>query len=69
MRRYSFSRFSIATIITLNVSVHVPNVSFPAPQQFEWNGELKDISSSFVGVSPEFEFALYTLVFLMDQVC
>lgn len=37
-------------------------------QQFEWNGELKDISSSFVGVSPEFEMALYTLLFLLDQV-
>ncbi|CAB1117430.1 unnamed protein product [Ectocarpus sp. CCAP 1310/34] len=35
--------------------------------QFEWNGELKEISSSFVGVSPEFEIALYTLLFLLDQ--
>ncbi|CAN0583461.1 unnamed protein product, partial [Ectocarpus sp. 12 AP-2014] len=34
-----------------------------------WNGELKEISSSFVGVSPEFEIALYTLLFLLDQVC
>ncbi|CAN0354177.1 unnamed protein product, partial [Ectocarpus fasciculatus] len=33
--------------------------------QFEWNGELKEISSSFVGVSPEFEIALYTLLFLL----
>ncbi|CAM9744731.1 unnamed protein product, partial [Hapterophycus canaliculatus] len=36
--------------------------------QFEWNGELKEISSSFVGVSPEFEMALYTLLFLLDEV-
>ncbi|CAM9842675.1 unnamed protein product, partial [Ectocarpus sp. 4 AP-2014] len=35
--------------------------------QFEWNSELKEISSSFVGVSPEFEIALYTLLFLLDQ--
>ncbi|CAM9754297.1 unnamed protein product, partial [Laminaria digitata] len=35
--------------------------------QFEWNGELKEISSSFVGVSPEFELALYTLLFLLDK--
>lgn len=41
---------------------------FSLPAQFEWNGELKDISSSFVGVSPEFEMALYTLLFLLDQV-
>lgn len=35
--------------------------------QFEWNGDLKKVSSSFVGVSPEFELALYTLLFLLDQ--
>lgn len=34
----------------------------------KWNGELKEISSSFVGVSPEFELALYTLLFLLDKV-
>ncbi|KAL2901746.1 Poly(U)-specific endoribonuclease-B [Bienertia sinuspersici] len=31
--------------------------------QFEWNGVLKSLSSMFVGVSPEFELALYTLCF------
>ncbi|GAB2230314.1 hypothetical protein Drorol1_Dr00014575 [Drosera rotundifolia] len=31
--------------------------------QFEWNGLLKSVSSSFIGVSPEFEVALYTLCF------
>lgn len=31
--------------------------------QFEWNGVLKNLSSMFVGVSPEFELALYTLCF------
>ncbi|CAN0076789.1 unnamed protein product, partial [Discosporangium mesarthrocarpum] len=36
--------------------------------QFEWNGELKDISSSFIGVSPEFELSLYTMLFLLDKV-
>eukprot|EP00903_Cladosiphon_okamuranus_P006431 g6292.t1 len=35
--------------------------------QFEWNGELKNISSAFVGVSPEFEMGLYTLLFLLDK--
>ncbi|CAM9589106.1 unnamed protein product [Ascophyllum nodosum] len=35
--------------------------------QFEWCGELKSVSSSFVGVSPEFELALYTMLFLLDQ--
>lgn len=31
--------------------------------QFEWNGILKSVSSTLVGVSPEFEIALYTLCF------
>ncbi|KAM7258113.1 hypothetical protein ACFE04_013854 [Oxalis oulophora] len=31
--------------------------------QFEWNGVLKSVSSTLVGVSPEFEVALYTLCF------
>ncbi|GMN30844.1 hypothetical protein TIFTF001_002991 [Ficus carica] len=31
--------------------------------QFEWNGILKSVSSTLVGVSPEFEVALYTLCF------
>ncbi|KAK9927787.1 hypothetical protein M0R45_024953 [Rubus argutus] len=33
--------------------------------QFEWNGVLKAVSSTLVGVSPEFEVALYTLCFFM----
>ncbi|XP_021297694.1 poly(U)-specific endoribonuclease-B-like [Herrania umbratica] len=33
--------------------------------QFEWNGILKSVSSTLVGVSPEFEIALYTLCFFM----
>ncbi|KAL3690634.1 hypothetical protein R1sor_004285 [Riccia sorocarpa] len=31
--------------------------------QFKWNDILKPISSTLIGVSPEFEFALYTLCF------
>ncbi|KAG6505954.1 hypothetical protein ZIOFF_031267 [Zingiber officinale] len=31
--------------------------------QFEWNGTLKSVSTVLVGVSPEFEIALYTLCF------
>lgn len=31
--------------------------------QFEWNGVLKSVSSTLIGVSPEFELALYTLCF------
>ncbi|KAI3882027.1 hypothetical protein MKW92_008973, partial [Papaver armeniacum] len=31
--------------------------------QFAWNGVLKAVSSTLVGVSPEFEIALYTLCF------
>ncbi|CAA6673850.1 unnamed protein product [Spirodela intermedia] len=33
--------------------------------QFEWNGVLKSVSSSLIGVSPEFELALYTLCFYL----
>lgn len=33
--------------------------------QFEWNGVLKSVSSTLVGVSPEFEIALYTLCFYL----
>ncbi|GMH28820.1 hypothetical protein Nepgr_030663 [Nepenthes gracilis] len=36
--------------------------------QFEWNGVLKSVSSSFIGVSPEFEVALYTLCFFAASV-
>lgn len=35
--------------------------------QFTWNGVLKPVSSTFVGVSPEFELALYTLCFYGGQ--
>ena len=35
--------------------------------QFTWNGQLKDVSSMFIGTSPEFELALYTLCFLAGQ--
>jgi len=31
---------------------------------FKWGSESKDVSSTFIGVSPEFEVALYTLCFL-----
>lgn len=33
--------------------------------QFEWNGVLKSVSSTLIGVSPEFEVALYTLCFFL----
>ncbi|ERN15491.1 hypothetical protein AMTRI_Chr03g145590 [Amborella trichopoda] len=35
--------------------------------QFEWNGILKSVSSTLVGVSPEFEIALYTLCFYIGE--
>ncbi|KAL6651135.1 hypothetical protein ACP70R_010060 [Stipagrostis hirtigluma subsp. patula] len=33
--------------------------------QFEWHGVLKSVSSTLIGVSPEFEVALYTLCFFI----
>lgn len=35
--------------------------------QFRWKGVEKFVGSSFIGVSPEFEFALYTLCFLVGE--
>jgi poly(U)-specific endoribonuclease len=33
--------------------------------QFSWKGIEKSVGTSFIGVSPEFEFALYTMCFLV----
>ncbi|NXO87548.1 ENDOU endoribonuclease, partial [Sitta europaea] len=35
--------------------------------QFSWKGSVKPIGSMFIGVSPEFEFALYTVIFLLSE--
>ena len=35
--------------------------------QFSWNGVEKFVGTSFIGVSPEFEFALYTMAFLTAE--
>ncbi|KAJ3680631.1 hypothetical protein LUZ60_016909 [Juncus effusus] len=35
--------------------------------QFEWHGILKSVSSSLIGVSPEFEIALYTLCYYVGR--
>jgi poly(U)-specific endoribonuclease len=35
--------------------------------QFKWNGVLKNVGTSFIGVSPEFEIALYTMCFLVGE--
>ena len=43
-------------------------IQFPAGEeqvqtiQFEWEGDLKPVGTSMIGVSPEFEMALYTLL-------
>uniref|UniRef100_A0AAV2JW68 Uridylate-specific endoribonuclease n=2 Tax=Knipowitschia caucasica TaxID=637954 RepID=A0AAV2JW68_KNICA len=35
--------------------------------QFSWRGLVKPVAGSFIGVSPEFEVALFTIVFLMSD--
>jgi poly(U)-specific endoribonuclease len=35
--------------------------------QFQWNGVEKFVGTSFIGTSPEFEFALYTMCFLVGE--
>ncbi|XP_036720932.1 poly(U)-specific endoribonuclease isoform X9 [Balaenoptera musculus] len=39
--------------------------------QFSWDGYYKEVSSTFIGSSPEFEFALYSLCFIVrpGKVC
>ncbi|XP_034039751.1 poly(U)-specific endoribonuclease-C-like isoform X2 [Thalassophryne amazonica] len=34
--------------------------------QFSWKGLLKPVGGAFIGVSPEFEVALFTIIFLMS---
>ncbi|TDH09916.1 hypothetical protein EPR50_G00090310 [Perca flavescens] len=34
--------------------------------QFSWHGTVKPVGSAFIGTSPEFEMALFTIVFLMN---
>ncbi|KAM6936908.1 uridylate-specific endoribonuclease C [Xenentodon cancila] len=34
--------------------------------QFSWHGMVKPVGSAFIGTSPEFEMALFTIVFLMN---
>ncbi len=35
--------------------------------QFDWNGVEKFVGTSFIGVSPEFEMAIYTTCFLLGE--
>lgn len=34
--------------------------------QFTWHGVVKPVGSAFIGTSPEFEMAIFTIVFLMN---
>ncbi|TPX68746.1 hypothetical protein SpCBS45565_g02931 [Spizellomyces sp. 'palustris'] len=44
-----------------------PEYSHVLSFQFSWHGEVKPVSTFFIGTSPEFEIALYTLMFLTGQ--
>lgn len=44
-----------------DVKDHVINL------QFSWKGLIKPIGSSFIGVSPEFEMALFTIIFVTNN--
>jgi len=46
-------------------NAHLPDGHDPIVSvQFSWKGELKNVSTILIGASPEFEIALYTLMFL-----
>lgn len=34
--------------------------------QFSWHGVVKPVGSAFIGTSPEFEMAIFTIIFLMN---
>lgn len=44
-----------------------PNHDQVVSMQFEWNGCFKPVGTSFIGTSPEFEIALYTLCYVGGQ--
>jgi poly(U)-specific endoribonuclease len=35
--------------------------------QFDWHGQPKMVGTSFIGTSPEFEMAIYTMCFLLGE--
>ncbi|XP_059494909.1 uridylate-specific endoribonuclease A [Stegostoma tigrinum] len=43
-----------------------PWIDYPdvMAMQFNWNGYFKEVGSEFIGSSPEFDFAIYTLCFI-----
>ncbi|CAL8237921.1 unnamed protein product [Boreogadus saida] len=61
-------------IMSNSVVVTFPLFILPQPDQddhvlnlqFSWHGLVKPVGSAFVGASPEFEMALFTVVFLMN---
>jgi len=40
-----------------------PQKGMVLKHNFNWNGTTKPVTSMFIGTSPEFEFALYTVCF------
>ena len=50
-----------------NYSAHENSDDHILTLQFEWDGVLKSVGTSFIGVSPEFEMALYSMCFLTGE--
>ncbi len=53
--------FTFGSISQPDEDDHVLNL------QFSWNGLVKPVGSCFIGVSPEFEVALFTIVFFLSN--
>lgn len=67
-------RVDLGKRFSFTPSPHKSLPLFPQPDQddhvlnlqFSWHGLVKPVGSSFIGTSPEFEMAVFTIIFLMN---